>query len=218
MTIITMAPTIIAIEGIDGAGKNTLAQALSHTIGVPTISFPQYGKNIYADTAARHLQLPSTPFSAMDMATLFAQDRACAMEKLTQPGLIIVDRYTSSNVAYTAAQSRSPHKRLQVMQDVEDMEDGLGIPRPDLQILVNTPPAVASTRAKKRAADIPTRNLDRYEANQRLQRDVFDIYTFMALSQDNWFITDPTKDTTDNVSAIITRIQALPIRHRLERK
>ena len=74
---------LIAIEGVDGAGKRTLDDGLrrpSKQAGksVATLAFPRYGQSVTADIAAealhgKHGDLASSVYA---MAMLFALDRA----------------------------------------------------------------------------------------------------------------------------------------------
>src|SRR5699024_6584511 len=73
---------IVAIEGIDGAGKNTLSSALDTSlsdagVGVVKLGFPAYGRTPFADFAddALHGRLGDVAGSAWAMALLFALDR-----------------------------------------------------------------------------------------------------------------------------------------------
>jgi len=55
---------LIAIEGVDGAGKRTLSEGLRKAfeaagMSVATLAFPRYGRSVTADVAAEAL-VPST--------------------------------------------------------------------------------------------------------------------------------------------------------------
>ena len=103
---------LISIEGIDGAGKNTVTQRLRKELDcdVSVLSFPRYEESIHAQLAQQALygKMGDLIDSAYGMATLFALDRCGAKEQLLaaaeDPGsLLILDRYVASNAAYTAA-------------------------------------------------------------------------------------------------------------------
>ncbi len=105
---------LIAIEGIDGAGKRTLSQGLLTAFeaggrSVATLAFPRYGQSVAADVAAEalHGQHGDLASSVYAMAMLFALDRAGAVEQIRQlrrdHDVVILDRYVASNAAYTAA-------------------------------------------------------------------------------------------------------------------
>src|SRR5699024_5514728 len=102
---------IIAIEGIDGAGKNTRVQHLRAALDVPmeVLAFPRYADSIHAQLAQEALygRMGDLPSSAYAMATLFALDRHGVKAHLeagaASSSLLILDRYVASNAAYSAA-------------------------------------------------------------------------------------------------------------------
>lgn len=194
--------TIIAIEGIDGAGKNTLTQALADHLNARTISFPQYGTTVYADKAAAELKNPTSAYTPMAMATLFALDRFEALPELTAPGLTIVDRYTASNIAYTAAQQANAYA------DITAMEERLGIPKADVTVFVATPPATAQKRAEHRELTDDRRRRDRYEKDNDLQRQVYNYYSLLASTQPTWIATHPDDTIDQTIDRIVDHLTA----------
>ncbi|WP_291314632.1 dTMP kinase [Corynebacterium sp. UBA2622] len=179
---------IIAVEGIDGAGKNTLVTAIREELGADTCAFPRYGESIHADLArdALHGKMGDLTSSAYGMATLFALDRAGAKPLLdayagAPDRIIVLDRYVASNAAYTSARTGDAG----AAEWVRALEfDRLGLPVPDLQVLVDTPPEEAGRRARRREAADGTRARDAYERNARLQEDTFAAY--MRLAEAGW--------------------------------
>lgn len=180
---------IIAIEGIDGAGKNTTTKQLAKLLNATTITFPQYGKTTAAHQITQHLKNPTlNPWHA---AQLFAQDRA--QTPLPTTGTIIIDRYTASNAAYLKAQTGDPHA-LQAIKDLEHTT--LKLPTPDLYILIDTPVDTAMHRTKQRANTHGT-TPDTNETDRNLQHKVRETYLHMA--ETNWTapwitLTNTTKD------------------------
>lgn len=172
----TSAPYIIAIEGIDGAGKNTTTKQLAQLLNATTITFPQYGKTQAAHQITQHLKNPTlNPWHA---AQLFAQDRA--QTPLPTTGTIIIDRYAASNAAYLTAKTGDPH----ALQAIEDLEHNtLKLPKPNLYILIDTPVDTAMHRTKQRA-NTHGEEPDTNETNRALQHKVRETYLNMA--QTNW--------------------------------
>ena len=80
---------LIAIEGVDGAGKRTLTTGLRAAFeadgkSVASLSFPRYGHSASADLAAEalhggHGDLATSVYA---MAVLFALDRAGARDEI----------------------------------------------------------------------------------------------------------------------------------------
>lgn len=182
---------IIALEGIDGAGKNTLVQALIREIakvdgitGVATMSFPRYRESVHAQIASQalHGNMGDLVDSAHGMAVMFALDRAEVGKELGQwatstSDVLLLDRYVASNAAYTSARTGNVEDRAWVA----DLEfEKLGLPRPDLQVLVDTAPETARERAAKRESLDASRTRDKYERDTALQDATFAAYVDMA--------------------------------------
>ncbi|MBK4142481.1 dTMP kinase [Corynebacterium macginleyi] len=165
---------LLSIEGIDGAGKNTLATAVRNAVDMPVkvVSFPRYEASIHAQLARAALygEMGDLTDSAYAMATLFALDRFAVKEELLAAKesreVVILDRYVASNAAYSAARLRDDS----LFQWVYDLEFGtLGLPQADLQVYVDMSVEVASARAQSRAAADCTRERDHYERDGGLQ-------------------------------------------------
>lgn len=179
---------IIAVEGIDGAGKRTIVNAVQDELGAETLAFPRYEESIHAQLARDALRgrMGDLTDSAFAMATLFALDRHGALELLdafvdTPDRILILDRYVASNAAYTAART-SDDAAVRWVHDLEFAR--LGLPVPDLQVLVDTAPEVAQVRAARREEEDETRARDRYERDAGLQAATFAAYE--TLAEENW--------------------------------
>lgn len=192
---------IIAIEGIDGAGKNTLVTAIREQADVPVdvLAFPRYETSVPAQLVAEalHGRMGDLTDSAYAMATLFALDRHGAREQLLpyadSERIILLDRYVASNAAYSAARLRDDA----VVDWVHDLEFGrLGLPVPDLQVLLATEPETASSRAISRAEQDADRERDRYERDTGLQQRTYDAYLRLAERDwaGRWLVTTDSAD------------------------
>ncbi|QGU06628.1 Thymidylate kinase [Corynebacterium occultum] len=178
---------IISIEGIDGAGKNTLVRAIQRETGAQALAFPRYEESIHAQLAAEalHGRMGDLTDSAYAMATLFALDRHGALPTLERfvdsDELLILDRYVASNAAYSFARTADEG----VIGWVHDLEfNRLGLPKPDLQVLLATSPETASQRAIARAEQDQSRERDRYERDGGLQKRTYAAYE--RLAAENW--------------------------------
>lgn len=178
---------IIAIEGIDGAGKNTLVRSIRERVDADVLAFPRYDVSAPAQLVqeALHGRMGDLTDSAYAMATLFALDRHGARGQLEpyldSDRIILLDRYVASNAAYSAARLRDDA----VMDWVHDLEFGrLGLPRPDLQVLLATEPDTASQRAQSREQSDASRERDRYERDAGLQQRTYDAY--LRLAEQGW--------------------------------
>ena len=182
---------LTVIEGLDGAGKRTLTQGLERelrTLGrsVTTIAFPRYSQSITADLASealhgRHGDLAESVYA---MAVLFALDRAGAKDQIAgacrDHDVVILDRYVASNAAYSAARL---HQDVdgEMVAWVGELEYGrFGLPRPDHQILLDVPVALAAERAERRAGREADRARDAYERDAGLQQRTGAVYAELA--------------------------------------
>lgn len=198
---------LIAIEGLDGAGKRTLTQGLraafeDQHMSVASLSFPRYGHSITADLAAEalhggHGDLAESVYA---MAVLFALDRAGARAEIESlqaaHDVVILDRYVASNAAYSAARL---HQQAdgEVVTWVRQLEYGrLTLPPPDWQVLLDVPTELAAERAQSRAEQEANRKKDAYERDGGLQRRTGQVYTALA-AQDwcgRWQVAGPDVD------------------------
>ncbi|WP_439029699.1 dTMP kinase [Gordonia terrae] len=182
---------LIAVEGIDGAGKNTLVTGLvnrwtAQGLRVTTFTFPRYGQSATADIAAEALHGSHGDLrgSVYAMALLFALDRAAAVDDIAAAtadnDIVILDRYVASNAAYNAARLHQDATG-EVAGWVADLEFGrFGLPVPDQHVLLGVPPEVAMRRAAERADRDATRARDAYELDDALQRRVDAVYRQLA--------------------------------------
>lgn len=182
---------LVVIEGLDGAGKRTLADALVAAItaqdaSVARMAFPRYDSDIHAELVREALygRLGDLADSVHGMAVLFALDRRDAAEALRElqrrHDVVLLDRYVASNAAYGAARlyqdADGPFVRW-----VRELEvDRFGVPVPDDQLLLRVPANIATTRAERRAEADSARRKDRYESDHGLQARCAAVYDGLA--------------------------------------
>jgi dTMP kinase len=198
---------LIAIEGVDGAGKNTLTQGLRAGFeaagrSVTSLAFPRYHRSMHADLAAEalhggHGDLSSSVYA---MAVLFALDRADARDEIERLSathdVVILDRYVASNAAYSAARL---HQGIdgEVVRWVRELEfERFGIPAPDWQVLLAVPTELAGQRAQRRAEADAERARDAYERDDGLQRRTSEAYAALAAAHwgGPWVVAGPDVD------------------------
>jgi dTMP kinase len=186
---------LIAIEGVDGAGKRTLSEGLRAAFlaagkSVATLAFPRYGQSVTADIAAEalHGEHGDLASSVYAMAMLFALDRAGAIEDIAalrrDHDVLILDRYVASNAAYSAARLHQDAAG-DAAAWVHALEyQRLGLPGPDWQVLLGVPAELAGERARRRAESDPGRPRDSYERDGGLQQRTGAVYA--ELSDAGW--------------------------------
>jgi dTMP kinase len=198
---------LIAIEGVDGAGKRTLAQGLSTALratgrSVTTLAFPRYGQSVTADVAAEALrgQHGDLASSVYAMAMLFALDRAGAAGQIRElcgeHDVVILDRYVASNAAYSAARLHQDADG-EVVGWVHQIEyRRLQLPAPDWQVLLGVSTELAGQRARDRARQDASRSRDAYERDDELQQRTGAVYAGLAAAGwgGRWLVVDADVD------------------------
>lgn len=182
---------LIAIEGLDGAGKRTLTERLAAALtaqGARTsrFAFPRYGASVHADLArdALHGRLGDVVASVYAMALLFALDRRDAADEIRTAleafDVVLVDRYIASNAAYGAARLHQGANG-EFVAWLRALElDRFALPVPDRQLLVAVPHTVAAERAAQRECREPHRRRDAYESDPGLQERTGEVYAQLA--------------------------------------
>ena len=182
---------LVVIEGLDGAGKNTLTRRLLDALSAlgvrtTTVAFPRYDADVHAELArdALHGRLGDVADSVHAMAVLFALDRRAAADDLRAAvaghDLVLVDRYVASNAAYGAARL---HQGAcgEFVAWVHALEiERFGLPVPDRHLLLDVPRAVAAERAAHRERTRAGPPRDRYESDAGLQDRTADVYRELA--------------------------------------
>ncbi|OLF19089.1 dTMP kinase [Actinophytocola xanthii] len=194
---------LIVIEGLDGAGKRTLAGKLTAELGgrVARLAFPRYGVDVHADLVHEglHGRLGGLGDEVYGMAVLYALDRRAAAEDLraclAENDVVLVDRYVASNAAFGAARLHQD-ARGEFVGWVREIEiERFDLPVPDAQLLLRVPVEVAAERSAHRAST-GDRERDTWEADGSLQARVAAVYD--GLAEDGWlspwYVVDGTSD------------------------
>lgn len=210
---------LVAIEGLDGAGKRTLASRLvamltAGKVSVAQMAFPRYDTDVHAQLVhdALHGRLGDLADSVYGMAVLFALDRRDAAEALgalqRRYDVVLLDRYVASNAAYGAARLHEAADGLFV-EWVRGLEvDRFGVQVPDVQLLLRVPLDVAVQRAEHRAAADSTRRKDRYETDRGLQDRCAAVYDGLVATEwlAPWFVLDGTFTGMDRLGEVVAWI------------
>lgn len=174
-----MGGKLIVLEGTDGTGKTTQARLMARRLeeaGIPfrEIDFPRYGTP-FAVPVEQYLQgrLGKHPgdVSAYAAATLYAIDRYASYKEdwgefYRSGGLILANRYTTSNVVHQAAKLPGGEREayLDWLFDLDYRR--LELPEPDLVIYLDLPTEISMEllrgcqEATRTAADIHEQDAD----------------------------------------------------------
>ena len=170
---------LIVIEGTDGSGKSTQFRLLTEAVAkdgreFQKLVFPQYKEESSA-LIRMYLggQFGSSPsdVNAYAASAFYAVDRYASYKKVwgdwyEQGGLVLSDRYTTSNAVHQA--SKEPEeKRGEFLRWLYEFEyDRLGLPKPDLTIYLDVPTEYTEQLMRSReaatgtTADIHEKDLD----------------------------------------------------------
>lgn len=174
-----MKGTLIVLEGIDGSGKETQASLLEKKLEekgreVMHISFPDYEspssalvkmylKGDFGKNPEDVNPYAASLFYAVDR---FASYRMKWKDFYQKGGIIIADRYTTSNMVHQMTKYEDKKARKDFLSWLEKTEyEELELPVPDLVILLDIPLAVSENLVKERARqggsmDIHEQHLD----------------------------------------------------------
>ena len=149
-----MKGRLIVFEGADGAGKATQARLLARRFDAEgvryhEIDFPRYG-NPFAEPARLYL----TGALGVDRYASYREDWGDIYEA---GGLILANRYTTSNAVHQAAKL-PPGEREEYLEWLFDLEyRRLGLPEPDLVIYLDLPSEVSERLLRRREAETGTK-------------------------------------------------------------
>lgn len=161
-----MSGKLIVFEGTDGSGKSTqfslLCNALiQRKISFEKLAFPQYSEPssalIRMYLAGEFGQKPGD-VNAYAASSFYAVDRYASYRKVWgeyyhKGGLLLADRYTTSNAVHQASKV-AEDERESFFQWLEDFEyKRLALPQPDLVLWLDMPikQAIANLRGRETA-------------------------------------------------------------------
>ena len=186
---------LIALEGLDQAGKETQGQLLRDGLRADgrrarLLSFPDYGTSI-GEEIARALQ-GERDYGPDVMQLLYVAnryERKADLVRWLEAGLIVVcDRYVASSVAYGEAQGLD-------IEWLDQMQRFL--PAPQMTFLLDIPPELAATRKSV--------GLDRYERDVALLTRVRTSYLRQADSE-GWIRVDGSRSKAEVADEIMVSL------------
>lgn len=189
---------LIVIDGVDGSGKETQVKLLANLIAekgicenVRTISFPDYKSpssalvKMYlngdlASDAADVNAFAASSFYAVDRYASYKMD--WGQDFYTSDGIIIADRYTTSNIVHQVAKIDDKQEKIEAIKWICDMEyKRLGIPEPERVIFLDMPPwAAAKLREGRNNKITGGEKQDIHESNDEFMKKSYDNALFVA--------------------------------------
>ncbi len=177
---------LVTLEGVDGAGKTTLAAALAHALrerrGLDAHVLREPGGVELAERVRAVVKDPGLRIGARAEALLYAAARAQLVEEAIRPLLaagrwVLLDRYVDSSLAYQGA-ARGLGTEA-VAQINAFGTNGLA---PDRTLLLRVDPATGRARLGRRG-----------EASDRLEQEAADFFAAVAGAYDALAAAEPAR-------------------------
>ena len=191
---------LIVIEGVDSSGKATQSRILFEKLTekglkVGKIEFPNY-ESTSSDVVKMYLngEFGKDPNSvnAYAASILFAVDRFATVKNTAKDifqnnDVVILDRYTTSNMVHQASKISDISAKGEFLDWLYDLEyNKLSLPEPDLTIFLDMPVPFARQLMAQRANKIDnTMQKDIHESNEKYLQEAYDNACFVA-EKYNW--------------------------------
>jgi len=188
-----MTGRLITIEGLDGAGKTTLARGLLDALGTRGID-AELLREPGGVAAAEHIRTlvkdPRLHVGARAEALLYAAARAQLVEEALAPALaagrwVLLDRFVDSSLAYQGA-----GRALGIEQVRAINAFATGDLTPDRTLLLRIDPALGRARQDGRG-----------ETPDRLEREADDFFERIAAAYEGLAAAEPQRIRTLDASA-----------------
>ncbi len=198
---------LFVIEGVDGSGKSTQLKLLRSFLtrkgySCEFLHFPRTDAPYFGELIARFLRGEFGSLNEVDpymVALLYAGDRRDASEIirgwLKNKKIVLLDRYTYSNIAYQCAKIGDPDSQDKLMNWILNLEfEHFGIPKPDLNLFLDVPFSFTEKKLRsERSGDDRTYlkgTRDIHEESLNFQKKVKDIYLKVARADDRLVVID----------------------------
>lgn len=173
---------LIVFEGTDGSGKSTQFGLLTKRLQARGVEFQKMVFPQYAEPSSAMIRMylggefgqrPSD-VNAYAASTFYAVDRYASYRKVwgkfyKQGGLMLSDRYTTSNAVHQASKE-PPEKREDFFRWLQEFEYGhLELPKPDLVLYLDAPTELTEMLMRKRETETNT-HADIHEQNMEYLR------------------------------------------------
>ena len=189
---------LIIIEGGDGSGKATQTAKLLERLQAEgykarSVSFPNYDSPA-AEPIKMYLRgdfgKEASSVNAYVASTLYAIDRFASYRQDWQRfyedgGIIIADRYTTSNMVHQMIKYTDLEERKIFLQWLDQLEyDLYGLPRPDAVILLDMPLSLSEALLEERTGKTGGNTGDIHEQDRSHLIAVHDAYDMLVSTYD----------------------------------
>ena len=205
---------LIVIEGVDGAGKSTQIKLLkehftSKGLACAYLHFPRTDTPYFGELIARFLRGEFGSLDEVDpyiVAMLYAGDRRDAslmiQEWLKEGKIVLLDRYTYSNVAYQCAKLNAEDEQNRLLHWIISLEfNHFAIPIPDLNIFLDVPSGFTESKLTGSRTgnerDYLNGSKDIHEENLDFQKRVREIYLRVSHSDERLAVVNCDNEAGD---------------------
>jgi dTMP kinase len=176
---------LITIEGLDGAGKTTLAASLEAALdarGINVRLLREPGGVHAAERVRELVKDPDLRIGARAEALLYAAARAQLVEEAVEPLLeqgvwVLLDRFVDSSLAY---QGGGRALGVEPVRAINEFATG-GL-QPDRTLLLTLDPSLGRTRSRARADPL-----------DRLEREADEFFSRIAAAYEELATADPER-------------------------
>ncbi|MFW5986206.1 MAG: dTMP kinase [Halanaerobiales bacterium] len=216
-----MTGKLIVIEsGTDSSGKATQTRKLYQRLidegyRAKKVEFPDYD----SDSSALIKMYLGGEFgddpadiNSYAASTFFAVDRYASYQQkwkefYLQGGIIVADRYTTSNMVHQACKFEEREQKVEFLEWLRDLEyNRFNLPEPDCVLLLDVPPDISQKLMYKRN---PPENRDIHENDLEYLKNTYQNALWIAKKY-NWKIIECTDNKNiKTVSQIHKKIYSL---------
>ena len=191
---------LIVIEGTDGSGKSTQFRLLSEHLSRDAVTFKHIVFPRYSEESSALIRMylggqfgtKPTDVNAYAASSFYAVDRFASYKMdwgkwYEEGGLVLSDRYTTSNAVHQASKQTGA-ERDAYLEWLYDFEyDKLGLPRPDLTIYLDVPTDYTEKMLRSREqatntqADIHEKDMEYLATCRRTGRAAAEFYGWTVI-------------------------------------
>jgi len=175
-----MKGKLIVLDASDGCGKDTQTEKLYHRLAedgfmVKKVKFPNYDSpsssliKMYLDGSFGAAPSEVDPYIT---STFYTVDRYATYKKdwesfYSKGGIVIADRYTTSNMVHQTVKFTDPEAKNSYLQWLQDFEYRLfQLPQPDCVVFLDMPPEFSRKLLAARAGKTDRPGKDIHENNE----------------------------------------------------
>ncbi len=219
---------LYVIEGVDGSGKSTHLSLKSEYLikkghNCEFFHFPRTDAPYFGELIARFLRGEFGSLNEVDpylVALLYAGDRKDASERIREwlgkKKIVLLDRYTYSNIAYQCAKIDDQISQDKLMKWILTLEfDHFAIPQPDLNLFLDVPFSFTEKKLlSERSGDDRTYlngTRDIHEESLNFQKKVREMYLKVSRADDRLVVVNcrdrnGLMQSPEEISSLILKI------------